>query len=87
MSLDRLPLRAHRCALRLTRPAGLPAVPVGPGPWDPTRAATLDNMLFVTTAAAEKHEQLGPQAPQPELANPDPNPNPNPNPNSNPTLP
>jgi len=34
--------------------------------WDPARAPTLDNVLFATTAAAERHEQLGPQALQPE---------------------
>ena len=35
--------------------------------WDPARAATLDNMLFVTTAAAERHEQQGPQVLKPEF--------------------
>ena len=30
--------------------------------WEPRRGATLDNMLFATNAAADRHEHEGPQA-------------------------
>ena len=35
--------------------------------WDPSRPATLDNMLFATNAATEQHELEGPHALHPDL--------------------